>query len=81
VLTVDDANLTIAAVEDTLEDILQRHEEKKKPLYDRIERELKDIQQAIYSSRTVPTVPSSTKIAELGDKPTQLQILVDAREA
>jgi hypothetical protein len=50
-------------------------------MYDRIEKELKDIQQAIHSSRAVPTVPSSTESVELGDEPTQLRRLADATEA
>jgi polyhydroxyalkanoate synthesis regulator phasin len=59
-------------MEDASEDILQRHEAKQETLYDKIENELKDIQQAIYLSRAVPTAPSSMKIEELGDEPTQL---------
>jgi hypothetical protein len=50
VLTVDDIELIITAVEDASEDILQRHGAKKESMYDRIEKELKDIQQAIHSS-------------------------------
>jgi hypothetical protein len=65
-LTVDDVDLIIAVVEDASEDILQRHEAKQETLYEIIEKELKDIQQAIYSSRTVPIVPSASKIAKLG---------------
>jgi hypothetical protein len=58
VLTVDDVDLIITVVEYTLEDMLQRHEAKKETLYEKIEEELKDIQQAIHSSHTVPTAPS-----------------------
>jgi hypothetical protein len=72
VLIVDDVDLIITAVEDALEDILQRNEAKQETLYDRIEKELKDIQQAIHSSCTIPIVPSSIEIVELGDEPTQL---------
>jgi hypothetical protein len=78
---VDDVDLIITAMEDSSEDILHRHEEKKEALYDRIEKELKNIQQAIHSSRMVPIVPSSAEITELGDEPTQLRRLVDAIEA
>jgi hypothetical protein len=81
VLTVDDVDLIITVVEDASEDILQRHEVKQETLYDRIEKELRDIQQAIYSSRAVSTVPSSSEIVELGDEPTQLRRLADATEA
>jgi hypothetical protein len=41
-------------------------------MYERIEKELKNIQQAIHLSRVVPTTPSSLKIVELGDEPAQL---------
>jgi hypothetical protein len=81
VFTVDDIQFIITTVEDTSEDILQRHEVMQETLYDRIEKELKDIQQAIHSSHTVPIVPSSTESVELGDEPTQLRRLVDAIEA
>jgi hypothetical protein len=49
-------------------------------MYDRIEKELKDIQQAIQSSRAVSTAPPSTENVELGDEPTQLRRLADATE-
>jgi hypothetical protein len=72
VLTVDDVDLIITVIEDTSEDILKRHGAKQELMYDRIEKELKDIQQAIHSSRAVPTAPSSMENVELGDEPTQL---------
>jgi hypothetical protein len=81
VLTVDDVDLIIAAMEDASEDILKRHGVKQKMLYERIEKELKDMQQAIHSSHAVPTVPSSSKIVELGNEPVQLRRLADATEA
>jgi hypothetical protein len=77
---VEDDNLIIAVMEDTSDDILQRHEANKETLYDRIEKEIKDIQQAIHSSCAVPTAPSLVEITELGDEPTQLRRLVDAIE-
>jgi hypothetical protein len=80
VLTVDDIDLIITAVEDASEDILQKHGAKQESMYDRIEKELRDIQQAIHSSRAVPTAPSSTENVELGDEPTQLRRLADATE-
>jgi hypothetical protein len=70
VLTVDDIDLVITAVEDASEDISQKHSEKQESMYDRIDKELKDIQQAILSSCAVPTAPSSTENVELGDEPT-----------
>jgi len=65
-LIVYDINLIITAIENTLEDILQKHGAKKDSMYERREKELKDIQQAIYSSPMVPTVPSSAENVELG---------------
>jgi hypothetical protein len=50
-------------------------------LYEIIEKELKEIHQSIHSSLVVPTAPPSSKIAELGDEPTQLRRLADATEA
>jgi vacuolar-type H+-ATPase subunit I/STV1 len=81
VLIVDNVDLIIAVIEDSSKDILQRHEAKKEIVYDRIEKDLKDIQQAIHLSRAVPIVPSSVEIVELGDEPTQLRRLVDATKA
>jgi len=60
---VHDVDLIIATVEDTLDDILQRHEAMQETLYERIEKEIKDIQQAIYSSHVLPIAPSSSEIA------------------
>jgi hypothetical protein len=81
VLTVDDIDLIIAVVADTLEDILQCNEAKQETMYDRIEVELKGVQQALYSSRAVSTAPSSSEGIEVGDEPAQLCKLADATEA
>jgi hypothetical protein len=45
VLTVDDIDLIIAAVSDTSEDILQQSEAKQETMFDKIEAELKGVQQ------------------------------------
>jgi len=79
-LTLDDVDLIITVIEDSLEDILQGHEEKQETMSEIIEKEMKDIQQAIRSSRIVSTALSSLKIAELGDEPTQLQRLANEIE-
>jgi hypothetical protein len=47
-------------------------------MYDRIEVELKGVQQAIYSISAVSIAPSSSKGVELGDEPTQLRRIEDA---
>jgi hypothetical protein len=54
---------------------------KQEMLYERIEKELKDIQQSIHSIHAILIAPSSSEIAEVGDEPTQLQRLADATEA
>jgi hypothetical protein len=80
-LMVDDIDLIIAVVSETSEDILQRNEEKKETMYDKITVELKWVQQALYSSRVVSTVPPPLEGIELGDEPPQLRRLVDSTEA
>jgi hypothetical protein len=81
VLTVDDVDLIIATMEYASQYIFQRHGVKQETLYARIEKELKEIHQAIHLSHAVPTAPSSSKSVELGDDPTQLRRLADATEA
>jgi hypothetical protein len=58
--TEDDVDLIIAVLEDGSKDILQCYGAKQETLYERIEKELKEIHQAIHSSRVVPTMPSSS---------------------
>jgi hypothetical protein len=57
VLMVDNFNFIISAVGDASEDILQRNKEKQEAMYDRIEAELRGVQQALYSSCAVSTAP------------------------
>jgi hypothetical protein len=47
-LTEDDISLVRGAMEDASEDILQRYGVKQEELYERVEKELKEIQQAIH---------------------------------
>jgi hypothetical protein len=42
-LTKDDVDVVITTMEDALEDILQRYGEKKEMVYERIEKEIKEI--------------------------------------
>jgi hypothetical protein len=72
ILMVDDIDLIIVVVSDTSEDILQCNEEKQETMYERIEAELRGVQQALHSSRAVSTVPPPSEETELGDEPTQL---------
>jgi hypothetical protein len=47
-------------------------------MFDRIEAELKGVQQALYSSRTVPTTLLLAGDIEVGDEPAQLRRLADS---
>jgi hypothetical protein len=78
---MDDIDFIIVIVLDTSEDILQHNEAKQETMYERIEAELKGVQQALYSSHTVSTVPLSSKGTELGDEPAQLRQIVDATKS
>jgi hypothetical protein len=75
---VDDIDIIIVVVSDTVEDILQCNEAKQETMYDRIEAELKGVQQALYLNRTMSTMPLSAGDAKVGDEPAQLCILVDS---
>ena len=71
-------------MEDTFQGILQRYREKQEELYGIIEKELKEVKQAILLVCIVPTAsssPSSSQIVELGDEVAQLRRLVDVTEA
>jgi chromosome segregation ATPase len=69
------------SVSDASQDLLQNTEAKQAAMYDRIETELRGVQQALHSSRAVSTVPPPSEEPELGDEPTQLRRIVDATEA
>jgi hypothetical protein len=59
-LMEDDISLVHGSMEDDSEDILQRYGEKKEELYGRVEKELKEVQQAICLVRAVPITPPSS---------------------
>jgi uncharacterized protein YbbK (DUF523 family) len=50
-------------------------------MYDRIEAEIKWVQQTLYLNRVVSNAPSSLEGIEMGDDPAQLRRLEDAIEA
>jgi hypothetical protein len=64
-----------------LKDLLQRNEARKETMYEKIEAELRGVQQALHSSHTVSTASPPSKEIELRDEPTQLRRLDDATEA
>jgi len=50
-------------------------------MYERVKKELKEMQHAIHLVCAVPTAPSSSQVAQLGDEPTKIQRLTYAIEA
>jgi hypothetical protein len=51
---LDDFDFIITAVSDASEDILQRNETKQETMYERLEAELRGVQQALHSNSAVP---------------------------
>jgi hypothetical protein len=78
VLIRDDFDFIIVVVSDTLQDILQNNESKQEYMYDKIETELRGVQQSLHSSHTVSTAPPPSEKPKLGDEPTQIHIIYDA---
>ena len=78
---VDDFDFIIPVVSDALEDILQRTEVKQEAMYDRIETELRGVQQALQSNHAVSTIPPPSDETEMGDDPTQIRQIADTTEA
>ena len=66
---VDDFNFIISVVGDASEEIFQRNEEKQESMYDRIEAELRGVQQALYLSCAVSSTPLPSEEPKLGDEP------------
>jgi hypothetical protein len=81
ILTSDDFNFIIAALNDASLEIAEKQEAKKEEMYNRIEVELQGVQQALQSSHAVSTVPLPLGTPEPGDEPTQLHRLTDTVEA
>jgi hypothetical protein len=50
-------------------------------MYERIEVEMRGVQQALHSSHTVSTASPPSEETKLEDDPAQLHIIVDATEA
>jgi hypothetical protein len=81
ILTSDDFDFIIAALNDASLEIAEKQEAKKEAMYNRIEIELQGVQQALQSSRAVSTAPLPLGTPELGDEPAQLHRIVDTVEA
>jgi hypothetical protein len=78
VLTSDDFNFLIEAMQDDSLEITKKQEENKEEMYDRIDIELQGVQQALQSSRAVSIVSGEP---ELGDEPAQIHRLANTVEA
>jgi hypothetical protein len=78
---VDDIDIIISTLSDTLEDILQCNKAKQETMYDRIKVELKGAQQALYSRRVVSIVPPSSEGTKMGYEPPQLCRIANMTEA
>jgi hypothetical protein len=81
VLTSDDFNFIIAALNDASLEIAEKQEAKQEEMYNRIEVKLQGVHQALQSSRVVSTTPLSLGTPELGDETAQLHQLTDTIEA
>jgi hypothetical protein len=77
----DDFGFIIAPVSDASEDILHETKEKQKAMYDRIETEIRGVQQALQSSHAMSTIPPLSCETKLGYEPTKLHKIADATEA
>jgi hypothetical protein len=69
VLTSDDLDFLVVALNDASLEIAEKQEEKQEEMYDRITTELRGLHQALQSSRVVFTASGEPKV---GDDPTQL---------
>jgi hypothetical protein len=56
-LTPDDFSFLLATMNEAIEEITENKEAKKEAMFNRIERELQGVQQALWSSRAVSTAP------------------------
>jgi hypothetical protein len=81
VLTLDDFDFIVAALNDTSLEIAEKKEAKQDEVFSCIRDELRGVQQEIQSSRAVSTVPLPSGTLELGDEPAQLHRIADKVEA
>jgi hypothetical protein len=81
ILTPDDFDFIVVALNDASLEIPKKQEAKKEEMYNQIEVELQGVQQALQSSRTLSTMPLPLETPELGDEPAQLHQIVDIVKA
>jgi hypothetical protein len=81
ILTSDDFDFIIVALNDAALEIAEKQEAKQEAMYNRINIELQGVQQALQSNCAVSTLPLSTRTPELGDEPSQLHRITETVEA
>jgi hypothetical protein len=81
VLTTDDFDFNIVALNDDSLEIMEKQEAKQEEMYNKIKVKFRGVQHALQSSRAVPTMPLPLGEPKSGDEPTQLHRLADAVEA
>jgi hypothetical protein len=81
VLTLDDFEFIIAVILDVSQDILYNNEAKQAAMYEKIDTELRGVQEALHSIRAVSIMPPPSEEPELGDESAQLCRIVDVTEA
>jgi hypothetical protein len=80
-LTSDDFDFIVATLNDASLEIAEKQEAKQEEVFNRIKVELQGMQQALQSSRIVPTAPLSAETSRLGDESAQLHRIADTVEA
>jgi hypothetical protein len=80
-LMLDDFEFIITTISDASQDIMQNTEAKQVAIYEKIETELRGVQQALHSIHAVSTAPSPSEEPKLWDEPSQLCRIVYATEA
>jgi len=72
ILTSNDFDFIIEALNDASLEIVEKKEAKQEEVFHQIKDELQGVQQALQSIHTVSTAPLSLTTPELGDEPAQL---------
>jgi hypothetical protein len=81
ILTFDNFDFIIAALNDASLEIAEKKEAKKEEVFHRIKNELQGVQQTLQSSWVVSVAPLSVGTSELGDELAQLHRIADTVEA
>jgi hypothetical protein len=79
-LTPDDFIFLIAAMNESIEEIIEKQEAKQETMYNKIEIELQGVQQALQSSHTVSSIPLPKGTTEEGNEPVQLHNIANTVE-